>query len=141
MDKTMEDKISLKELIDRISILGDSKDFHKQVQNFTENAIAQTFVEGKMILNLEGRETMANAFSVFLKDFENVYHFNGQHLFTLDGDQATGTSYCLIILIGNENGKKIKKTIGAIYNDSYIRVEGQWLVDKRVGNFIWQESV
>ena len=70
MNNKTEHKISLKEFINRISIFGDRKEFNKKVQNFTENAISQTFVEGKMILNLEGREIMANAFSEFLKDFE-----------------------------------------------------------------------
>jgi predicted double-glycine peptidase len=57
---------------------------------------------------------MAEAFGQFLKDFDTVYHFNGQQVVTIDGDYGTGTCYCLITLIGSENGKKMDTTIGAI---------------------------
>ncbi len=33
--------------------------------------------------------------------------------------------------------KKIKTTIGATYEDDYIRVNNKWLVLKRVGNSKW----
>ncbi|PBQ30906.1 bile acid 7-alpha-dehydratase [Sphingobacteriaceae bacterium] len=138
--KDIEDKISLKELIDNISILGDKKDFNKQVQLFTENAVAETLAGEISILKLEGRKEMEEAFGKFLNDFETVYHFNGQQVVTIDGNNATGTCYCLITLIGREEGKKMKTTIGAIYKDDYVRIENRWLIAKRIGNFNWQEK-
>lgn len=136
----LEDRISIKDLVDTISILGDKKEFSKQVQLFSENAVSETLAGGTTILKLEGRETMAEAFENFLKDFETVYHFNGQQVITLDGDNATGTCYCLITLIGNEEGKNMKTIIGAIYQDEYVRVANRWLISKRTGNFAWQEK-
>lgn len=138
--KELEDRVSLKELIDRISILGDQKDFKNQVQLFTENAVSETSAGGITILKLEGRKVMAEAFSIFLKDFDTLYHFNGQHVVSINGDKATGTCYCLITLTGNEDGKKIKTTIGAIYRDDYVRVDNYWLIARRIGNFEWQEK-
>jgi hypothetical protein len=133
----LEDRIALKELVDNISILGDKKDFDNQVQLFSENAISETIAEGKTILKLQGRKEMAQAFKTFLQDVEIVYHFNGQHVVTINGDNAIGKCYCLITLIGNENDKKVKTTIGATYADDYIRIDNQWLIAKRVGNFEW----
>ena len=138
--KELEDRIALKELIDNVSILGDRKDFNKQVELFTENAVSETFAGGIAILKLEGRKPMADAFGEFLKDFETVYHFNGQQLIELDGDKATGTVYCFITLIENEGDKKIKTTIGAIYEDTYIRTNSRWLIASRIGNFAWQDK-
>lgn len=141
MKKTLtEDKILLKELVDKVSILGDHKDFNSQVQLFTEDALSETSVEGKIIMELKGREVMAKAFSEFLKDVDIIYHFNGQSLFTITGDEATGTCYCLITLISNQKNKKVRTTIGAVYNDHYVRQGKQWLIDKRVGDFLWQEK-
>jgi hypothetical protein len=139
--KELEDKISLKELVDRVSILGDRKDFHAQVQLFAEHALSETFAGGVSILKLIGRKEMAEAFDKFLKHFETVYHFNGQQVASIDGDKATGTCYCLITLIGNENGKKMKTTIGAIYQDVYIRRQNRWLIEKRIGTFDWQDKI
>lgn len=135
-----EDKIALKELVDKISNFGDKKDFENQVQLFLENAVSETIAEGKTILKLEGRKEMVQAFEKFLQDYETVYHFNGQQIVTINGNTATGTCYCFITLIGDENGKKIKTTIGATYEDNYIRINNQWLINKRIGNFNWQDK-
>jgi ketosteroid isomerase-like protein len=138
--KELEDRTSLKELVDTVSILGDRKDFNAQVQLFSEDAFSETFAEGTSILKLKGRKEMAEAFRNFLKDFETVYHFNGQQVVTIKGDNATGTCYCLATLIGIENGKKMKTTIGVIYHDDYVRKDSRWLIAKRIGIFTWQEK-
>lgn len=138
--KELADRISLKELIDRVSIFGDQKDFNNQVLLFTDDAVSETLAAGTTILKLEGRKIMAEAFRKFLKDYDTVYHFNGQHFLNIAGDKATGTCYCLITLIGNEEGKQMKNTIGAIYEDEYIRADNRWLITKRIGNFDWQDK-
>jgi hypothetical protein len=138
--KELADRTLLKELVDRVVMLGDQKDFDNQLQLFTEDALSETFSGGKPVLTLKGRKAMAAAFSDFLKDFETIYHFNGQQVVTMDGDRAIGTCYCLITLIGNENGRKIKTSIGAIYQDDYIREDRRWLIAKRTGTFEWQEK-
>ncbi|PSL23011.1 nuclear transport factor 2 family protein [Chitinophaga ginsengisoli] len=138
--KELADRASLKELVDAVSILADKKDVHSEVLLFSENAISETFVGGVSVLKLKGRKEMAEAFGNFLKDFETVYHLNGQQTVSINGDNANGTSYCQITLIGNENGRKIKTTIGAIYQDDYVRENNRWLIAKRIGNFEWQEK-
>lgn len=136
----LEDRASLKELVDTVSILADKKDVHAQVQLFSENATSETFFEGSAILKLKGRKEMEEAFADFLKNFETVYHLNGQQKVTINGDNAIGTSYCLVTLIGTGNGKKIKTTIGVIYQDEFVRENNRWLIAKRIGNFNWQEK-
>ncbi|MDJ1506125.1 nuclear transport factor 2 family protein [Xanthocytophaga agilis] len=138
--KETEDKISLRELVDSISILADKKDVHAQVQLFSENATSETYVNGKPFLKLKGRIEMEKGFAKFLKNVEIVYHFNGQQQVTIQGNSATGTCYCLITMIGTEDGKKIQTTIGAVYQDTYIRENNRWLINERIGNFEWQEK-
>ncbi|WP_165499779.1 hypothetical protein [Pedobacter frigidisoli] len=53
--KEFEDRILLKELVDRVSILGGRKDFLSQVQPFSKNAVSETFAGGIAILKLKGR--------------------------------------------------------------------------------------
>ncbi|OQP43748.1 bile acid 7-alpha-dehydratase [Niastella koreensis] len=138
--KEMADKAALKELIDEVAMLADKRDVHAQVQLFTENAISDTYAEGNLILGLKGRTAMEAAFTNFLKNIDTVYHFNGQQQFTINGDNATGTSYCMITLIGMENGKKMKTSIGAVYQDDYVYENNHWLIAKRTGDFQWQEK-
>lgn len=136
----LKDRLALKELVDRVSVLGDRKDFNAQVQLFTENAISETFAGVNEILKLKGRKEMEKAFEIFLSEIETVYHFNGQQVVVIDGDVAQGTCYCLITLISHEDGKKMKTTIGATYQDDYVREENHWLIAKRIGSFHWQEK-
>ena len=136
----LKDRMELKELVDRISVLGDRKDFHAQVKLFSENAVSETYANGREILKLKGRNEMQTAFDSFLSGIDTVYHFNGQQVVKINGDTACGTCYCLIMLVGQEDGKKMKTTIGAIYQDDYVREENGWLIARRIGNFQWQEK-
>ncbi|VXC04916.1 Bile acid 7-alpha-dehydratase [Flavobacterium sp. 9AF] len=136
----LEDKVLIRELTDNLSILGDKKDFANQVKLFTEDAVSETIVEGLTILKLQGRQAMIEAFETFLKEFQNVYHLNGQQVIDVKGNIATGTCYCHITLISTENGVKMKTSIGAIYKDNYIKENNRWLVSKRIGVFEWQDK-
>jgi hypothetical protein len=136
----LTDRALLKELIDNVSILADKKDFHSEVQFFSEHAISETFAGGQLLLKLTGRKEMEVAFEEFLKNIEHVYHFNGQQTLSINGDHATGTSYCMITLIGMESGQKVKNSIAATYQDDYVRENGTWLIAKRIGNFNWQDK-
>lgn len=136
----IEDRIALKELVDTFSILADKKDMKAQTQLFTADGIVETFVNGARVANLKGRKAMEEAFGSFLKSFKTVYHFNGQQTLTINGDKASGISYCMVTLIGTENGKSIKTTIGVIYQDEYVRENSRWLIAKRTSTFDWQDK-
>ena len=88
---------------------------------------------------LTGRKQIGDAFAAFLSNFETVYHINGQQTITLNGDKASGISYCLVTLIGTVNGKKIKTTMGVYYNDEYVKQNGHWFIAKRQSNFTWTD--
>lgn len=137
--KEMEDRMALKELVDIFSNLADVKDVEAQVLLFTENAEVNSYRDGKLMSSLKGRKELAERFGAFLSLFETVYHINGQQTVTIDGDKAAGTSYCQVVLIGNENGKKMMNMQGVRYNDEYVRVDGKWLIAKRTSHFVWTD--
>ena len=138
--RAIEDRMAIKELVDTFSILADKKDTKAQVLLFTSNGRVKTYRNGSEVSNLTGRDKMETAFAAFLKNFDTVYHFNGQHAIRLNGDDAAGTLYCLVTLIGPENGKRMITTIGVIYNDEYVRENGRWLIAKRTSYFTWQNK-
>jgi len=136
----IEDNLALKELVDTFSNLSDVKDVSSQVLLFTEDATVQTFANGNRVANLKGRKAMENAFAPFLSRFETVYHFNGQHTVKLDGNNATGVLYCTVTLIGMQDGKRMKTTIGVSYNDEYVRQNDKWFIANRKSHFNWEDS-
>lgn len=91
-------------------------------------------------MTLTERKQFGDAFTAYLNTLETVYHINGQQTITLNGNKASGISYCLVVLIGKQNGKGIKTTMGVYYNDDYIKENNHWLIAKRKSNFTWQEN-
>jgi hypothetical protein len=136
----IEDRIALKNLVDTFSVLADVKDIQKQVLLFTEDATVASIVQGKAGTPLIGRKQIGDAFTNYLNLFQTVYHINGQQTVTLNGDKASGISYCLVTLIGVENGKQMKTTSGVYYHDEYVKQNGHWLIATRTSTFAWQEK-
>src|SRR5918993_2264302 len=136
----MEDRIALKELVDTFSILADKKDVKAQTLLFTANGTVETLRGGAVVAKLTGRKEMEDRFGAFLKNFETVYHFNGQQTVTINGDKASGVSYCMVTLIGLEGGRRMKTSIGVYYHDEYARENGRWLIAKRRSVFDWEDK-
>jgi ketosteroid isomerase-like protein len=135
----IEDRLALKALIDEFSNLADVKDVDAQVLLFTEDAVVESYRGAERSSLLEGREQIGEVFGGFLANFETVYHTNGQQTVEIDGDNATGIAYCLVVLIANNNGERTKTTMGVRYNDTYVRENGNWLIKKRQSYFDWTE--
>ena len=135
----IEDRIALKNIVDTFSILADHKDIQKQVLLFTDDATVASTVQGQPGMALTGRKQIGDAFTAYLNNFETVYHINGQQTVTINGDQASGISYCTVTLVGTDSGKKMKTTMWIYYNDDYVRKDNKWLIAKRKSNFIRRE--
>jgi ketosteroid isomerase-like protein len=138
--RQLEDKTTLRTLIDTFAILSDRKDIETQVQLFTEDASVDSYLGGQLVSSLKGRQQLAEAFGGFLAQFDTVYHQNGQQTVELDGDQATGIAYCLTLLIGRRDGRRVMTTSGVTYKDEYVRSQTGWLISKRVTRFDWQRE-
>lgn len=136
----LEDRIAIKELVDTFSNLADVKDIKTQIQLFTEDATVEATHNNKIVMTLKGRDQIGKAFENYLNLFETVYHTNGQLTLDINEDRATGTTYCLVVLIGDEKGKKMKTTSGFHYKDSYVRLNGHWLISKRTSTVSWTQK-
>ena len=126
----IEDVLALKKLVDTFSNLADVKDVKSQMDLFTEDAevISKT---ANQTFHTKGKKEIEKSFADYLALFDIVYHLNGQQTVDINGDQATGTSYCFVTLIGK--GKMNQS--GVRYNDTYVKQNGKWLIKKRESNF------
>ena len=135
----LEDQAALKNLVDTFSNLADVKDVDRQVLLFTEDATVESRTGDAPGNPLKRRKQIGDTFRSFLAGFHTVYHINGQQTVSIQGDTATGTAYCLVVLIGRQNDTDMKTTMGVRYADEYVRRNGSWLIAKRVSNFMWRE--
>lgn len=136
----LENIRALRELVDHFSILADKKEVRKQTELFTKDATVDSYVNGTLVSSLKGTQQIGDAFEAFLVNFETVYHMNGQHVVSINGNKAEGTLYCRVDLISSENGKKINNASAVSYKDEYVYENGQWLIAKRASTFVWQEK-
>lgn len=138
--QAIEDKMAIKQVVDVFSNLADTKEIKKQVMLFTEDGVVESYSNGERSSLLKGREQLEQAFSGFLSNFHTVYHQNGQQTIDeLTGNTAKTTSYCHVILVGEQNGKQMKTTMYTIYKDEFVKQNGQWLIKHRISNFKWRE--
>lgn len=136
----LEDRVALKNLVDTFSNLSDTKEAELQAQLFTEDATVKTLIDGKVAVELKGRKQIAEVFGNFLATQETIYHMNGQQTVTLNGDSATGISYCQVAMIATVEGKRMITQQGVRYNDEYKKINGRWYIKNRISNFMWRDT-
>lgn len=135
----IEDKMAIKEVVDIFSNLADTKEIDKQVLLFTEDGIVESG-SGDRKMTLSGRKQLFDAFSGYLANFSIVYHQNGQQTIDeLTNNTAKATSYCRVVLVGEQNGKQMKTTMYVMYKDEFVKQNGKWLIKKRNSNFVRTE--
>lgn len=138
--KEIKNRQELKELVDIFSNLADTKEVDKQILLFTEDATVQSISNGQLGQKFTRRKQIGEAFSAYLALFETVYHINGQQTLEINENKANGISYSQVVLIKNENGKKIAQTSGVRYNDEYVKIDGKWYIKNRLSNFMWTKT-
>ena len=79
---------------------------------------------------LQGHAELAKAFEV-LDSYDVTTHFNGQSTTTVDGDAATGESYCLAHHLWTENGERMLLVLSIRYLDRFVRTGGGWRFAER----------
>lgn len=121
--------------------MADKKDVEGQMTLFTEDAtVTSYFGESSEGMTNIGKEKVGTAFSSFLNLFKVVYHINGQQVVDIKGDRATGTAYCLVVMIGEEQGNQVRTTHGVRYEDIYVKENDKWLISDRNSYFMWSKS-
>lgn len=136
----LEDQAAIKRVVDVFANLADVKDIASQMNLFTEDATVETYFGETLFAAMHGREEISHVFSGFIANFSSLYHMNGQFTVDINGDNAHSTHYCLVVLISEDaQGKTYKNLNGIIYQDEYVRRDGQWLISKRTARFTWRD--
>ena len=91
------DRLAIRELFDAYAHCADRRDAEGQKALFTADTTFAVYMEGdgsEPTYVLNGRDVLTPVFED-LNRYEVTTHFNGQSTVTLDGDRATGESYCI----------------------------------------------
>ena len=109
---------------------------------FTEDTHFLVYMKGpgtEPTQELKGREALTPVFDD-LNRYQATTHFNGQSTIALDGDRATGESYCLAHHLFTENGTRKLMVASLRYLDSFVKIGGAWLFAERELYVDWTET-
>lgn len=132
-------KMELGELVDTFACAGDEKDLETLLSCFAEDGeITIIDSKGNEIAHYSGMAEIRKGYRGLLGEYTTLYHLNGQKMFTVDGDKASGKVYCQEFLIHTyKSGVSNTLDQGAVYEDEYVKLDGKWLIKTRKGTVKW----
>ena len=136
------DRLAIRELFDAYAHCADRRDAEAQKSLFTEDTHFVVYMDGQgsePTLVLDGREALTPVFDD-LNRYQATMHFNGQSTITLDGDRATGESYCIAHHVFTEDGERKLMIAWLRYGDTFAKVHGTWLFAERNLYVDWTET-
>jgi SnoaL-like domain len=136
------DRLAIRELFDAYAHCADRRDAEGQKALFTEDTHFVVYMEGpgsEPSQELNGREALTPAFEE-LNRYEETMHFNGQSTVDLDGDEASGESYCIAYHLYTEGGTRKLMIAWLRYLDEFVKVDGAWLFAERELYVDWIET-
>jgi ketosteroid isomerase-like protein len=136
------DRLAIRELIDAYAQCADTRDAERQKSLFTEDTRFIVYMDGKgsePTQVLDGREALTPVFDD-LNRYQATMHFNGQSTITLDGDQATGESYCIAHHLYSEGDERKLMMAFLRYGDTFAKIDGTWMFAERNLYVAWIET-
>ena len=138
----MTDRVAIRELVDAYAHCADRRDAEGQKALFTHDTHFVVYMEGQgsePTQVLDGREALTPVFDD-LNRYQATMHFNGQSTVVLDGDRATGESYCIAHHLFTDGGERKLMVAWLRYGDTFVKVDGAWLFAERNLYVDWTET-
>lgn len=137
------DRLAIGELIDAYAHCADRRDARGQMNLFTDDTRFVVYLDAtadQPTQELGGREALAPVFDE-LNTYAATFHFNGQRAVIVDGDRATGESYCLAHHLSvSPDGQPTMMVAAIRYLDAFVKQDGAWLFAERRLMVDWTET-
>ena len=137
------DRLAIRELVETYAYCADRRDAEGQMSLFAPDTHFVVYMDARNpepTQDLHGREALAPVFEA-LNAYVATMHFNGQSTVELDGDRATGESYCLAHhLTEAEDGSRTLMVASIRYLDAFVKQDGAWLFAERRLMVNWTDT-
>src|ERR1700759_2957335 len=138
----LADRLVIRELVDAYAHCADRRDANGQKLLFTEDAHFVVYLDGQgsdPTQVLDGRAALTPVFDD-LNRYHATMHFNGQSKVALDGERATGETYCIAHHLFTDDGERKLMIAWLRYGDTFVKVDGAWLLAERNLYVHWTET-
>jgi hypothetical protein len=138
----LADQLAIRELVDAYAYCADRRDATGQMALFTEDTDFLVYMDSRSpspTQHLRGRTALAPVFDE-LNTYVTTMHFNGQSTAVLDGDRASGVTYCLAHHVKVEGSVRSLMVAAIRYLDSFVKQDGSWFFSQRKLMVDWTET-
>jgi hypothetical protein len=136
------DRLAIRELIDAYAHFADRRQPDEQAALYADDGRTLVYSDPaalKPAQVLTGHAEHIEGFRT-LSQYAATMHFNGQSSVALDGDRATGQSYCLAHhLLHTKEGRTLL-VLFIRYEDSFIKRDDTWRFAERKLLIDWTDS-
>jgi hypothetical protein len=138
----VSDRLAIRELVDAYAYCADRRDATGQMALFTEDTDFLVYMDSHSpapTQHFRGRAALAPVFDE-LNTYVTTMHFNGQSTVVLDGDHASGVTYCLAHHVKVERSVRTLMVAAIRYLDSFVKQDGAWFFSQRKLMVDWTET-
>src|ERR1700761_1528619 len=138
----VSDRLAIRELVDAYAYCADRRDATGQMALFTEDTDFQVYMDTHCpspTQHLEGRAALAPVFDE-LNTYIATMHFNGQSTTVLNGDHASGVTYCLAHHVKVDGSARSLMIAVIRYLDAFIKQDDAWFFSQRKLMVVWTET-
>jgi hypothetical protein len=136
------DRLAIRELVDAYAFCADARDAEGEKALFTDDTRFVVYMAGEgseATDDLRGRESRTPVFDN-LNTYAVTMHLNGQSTVALDGDRATGETYCLAHHVSSDDGGRRLMIAAIRYQDAFVKTDGTWRFAERRLYVRWTET-
>lgn len=128
----------LKDIVVRAALALDSRKFDDWMDLCTPDVVLLIPIDPENPVHCEGKAAFRDQLGI-LHQYEATTHFTGNMIANIEGDRAEAETYCIAhhITRGAEGRTNLRMSVR--YRDTFLRVEGQWLMCKRDIAVDWVE--
>jgi hypothetical protein len=140
--REVADRLAIRELVDAYAYCADRRDAAGQLALFTEDTDFLVYMDSRNpapTQHLRGRAALAPVFDE-LNTYEATMHFNGQSTTVLDGDHASGVTYCLAHHVKVDGSARSLMIAAIRYLDAFVKHDGTWFFSRRKLMVDWTEN-
>jgi hypothetical protein len=126
--------MAIQRLMYRYASCADRKDYAGFAEVFCADAVFD--FSGRVVTSLAAIQDMMHA----LEKYSATLHQVHNTLYEVEGDSATGETYCLASHLFQDTGNTLKIDMGIIYHDRLRRCAGGWRIEWRKFNLLWSQT-
>ena len=140
----VDDRFALRDLVDAYARHADRRDPERQAEVFTADGQVTLFdgdpAVRPALQQVRGRAALVEAFRGLMALYPLTTYVNGQSTVTVDGDSATGETYCLAHHLFERDGARTLLVMAIRYLDTFVRADSGWLIADRKLIIDWTDE-